>query len=285
MTRLVWLLLVFGVFSCSAQSDEVRPLRFPMDDQSAIKAGGAELLEAVCPGEVKQSDRGVGCAGCPGQEISEHRRGDHPPPQLSIVSVIRGHFLSPASQDAVVWATGCWYGSYGQSGVFYLLTHRSGKWDLADQGGGLYRRCHKVRLQDKREVLVCIATYHSANGIDFLVYLQDFTSDAPEQMLYSLNDVSEQCGWGVPDSAGQLTDKPAPISLTYIDAIEFKNAAGQPPSFSIIVSKGTKLMRRQDCEDLPRKFGSPVIPTQSTRVTFSWTGETFERTSRGSTRK
>src|SRR5579863_9934792 len=96
---------------------------FTTDTMSPQAGGAAELLEAVCPGQVvagKQITCRGTCKTFPGG--GSDWVGD-----WEITGVLRGHFLAPDSDDAVLSENGCqphvadWGGSF-------LLTREAGGW-------------------------------------------------------------------------------------------------------------------------------------------------------------
>jgi len=76
---------------------------FPSDGKSPAKASGAELLEAVCSGQVVVVGDKIGC----GKEYLYFTGFADDELDWSLTGVTRGHFLSPTSDDAVLSAEGC----------------------------------------------------------------------------------------------------------------------------------------------------------------------------------
>ena len=143
---------------------------FPSDNKTPQQAGAAELLEAVCPGLVTKTGD-IGCKGdCPPESSFA---GDTI--RWTLGSVTFGHFLSPTSDDAVLWMEGCEPHSYN-FGATILLTRKSQQWSkLWYKPGVQTARCHKLLRRDRREVLVCIGS-EGGQGISVTsLYVEDFS--------------------------------------------------------------------------------------------------------------
>lgn len=99
------ILLFASIVVLSAQPTDFIPEPiFPSDSQPALQAGGGELLEAVCPGNVGIGED-IKCSnGCP-DYTGFGRFGDRF--EWTLRAVTRGHFLSPTSEDAALWMLGC----------------------------------------------------------------------------------------------------------------------------------------------------------------------------------
>ena len=130
-----------------AQVSDRRDMAFPSESKDPREAGGAELLEAVCPGMVT-TGKGMGClTGC-SDDTAFGKFGDRFPWSLEAVTL--GRFLSPTSEDAVLWMTGCEPHSLNFGGTI-LLTKRSNRWSMLWYKAGVQTaRCHKAATGDER---------------------------------------------------------------------------------------------------------------------------------------
>jgi hypothetical protein len=173
---------------------------FPSDSKDPKQSGGAALLEAVCPGRVVLGEE-VGCRGpCPdvaafgGEDLGR-----------SLSAVTRGHFLSPQSDDAVLSMSGCEPHSENFGGTV-LLTRRSQKWTVLWYKAGVdTSECHKVKLKNDREILVCLGDLGAQGTVETQLYVEDLRAPKPagmagnDSVFFSLADNTSTCGYDLVD--------------------------------------------------------------------------------------
>ena len=147
---------------------------FPSDSKDPKQSGGAALLEAVCPGRVIVGKE-IGCRGtCP--EFTAFRGESF---EWSLYAVTRGHFLSPPSDDVALWMIGCEPHSENWGGTI-LLTRRSRKWTMLWYKAGVATaECHKVKLRDGREILVCLSGGGTQGYLTTQLYVEDLRDPHP----------------------------------------------------------------------------------------------------------
>ena len=142
-------MIAFGTFALLLISACVTACAqvFPSDGRPPAQAGGAEMLEAVCPGQVTTTPA-IGCqTGCPEFTTFFDGHGD-----WSLKVITRGHFLSQASQDAALSTLGCEPHSENSGGTV-LLTRRAGQWVMLWYKAGVdTSQCHKIPLRDARDI-------------------------------------------------------------------------------------------------------------------------------------
>jgi hypothetical protein len=122
---LVWGSLIFPMAAVTwAQPLNAPKTIFPSDSEDPRQAGGAERLEAVCPGRVA-SGKELRCrivcpkfTGFAGDDLG-----------WSLARVTRGHFLSPTSEDAALSMEGCESHSLNFGGTI-LLTRGAQRWTM-----------------------------------------------------------------------------------------------------------------------------------------------------------
>jgi hypothetical protein len=251
-------MLIFVIGSCSAQDVENPPAKFPSDNQNRHQAGVFKLLQAACLGYATDGEE-MGC--------------DNPDSQgkLLVYSLLRGHFLSASSEDAILW-TG---GPNWKLGIPYLLTRKAGKWFLKDFNDESFppastdlSMCHKVRVPDGNDALICLSSYGSRYGMTDRVTFHDYKSERHAD-LYSVTDASQNCGLDPNPDHEQDPSKPVTVTREFISAVEFEKRAGQPDTISVTVSKG-KVEMKPGCDN-------PVVIqiTDSAHVRFPWTGKSY----------
>ena len=159
------------------------------------------MLEAVCPSDVAVG-KIIECRkGCP-DFTGFGRSGDRFP--WSLVAITRGHFLSPTSEDAVLWMGGCEPDDENFGGTV-LLTKRSHRWSMLWYKTGVETaQCHKVRLRGGREILVCIGSAGGQGTTATSLYSEDLLSPKPALMasegdddgtFLTAFDSTQSCGW------------------------------------------------------------------------------------------
>lgn len=255
---------------------------FPTDSKDPRQAGGTELLQAVCPGAVVTS-KDIGCdIPCP-KYTDFGRFGDRLPWSLGAVTL--GHFLSPTSEDAVLWMSGCESHASNFGGTI-LLTRRSRKWSMLWYKSAVQTaQCHKVLRRDRREILVCIAEDGAQGNETTDLYVEDLLTPKPtlrageanDGTFFSAFDDTATCGWQ------QGADAPdvSPVIRTNIDEVQFSNrtepGAGAP-SISVVASYGKKQMTLEEIKACMDKQEG-VLPTlKSYRMDFLYDGGDYEPT-------
>lgn len=251
------LLIVVLAAAAWAQSATPPAPIFPADNEKPKEGGAAELLQAVCPGKVA-TGKAITCGDvCP--EFTGFR-GD----QLdwSVASVIRGHFLSPASDDVALAVLGCESHSMNFGGTV-LLTKRSKKWKMLWYKAGIQtEQCNKVQLAGSREVLVCMGQFGGQGNVWTSLYVQDLLSPRwnlmanGENAFFQVLDDTATCGWNMEDDA-----KPNPLSLQYIERVTFGVQRGDKTVLSVIARYGERSMTPADvqqCASSPSIFKPPT---------------------------
>ena len=164
--------LLPGVLMC-AWTTALAGSSFPFDSQDPHVAGGAELLEAVCPGRVSVGKE-IRCRiVCP--EFTSFPGDQH---TWSLKQVTRGHFLSPTSEDVALSMSGCEPHSENNGGTI-LLTRRAQRWVMLWYKAGVEtEECHKMALKNGREILACIGGYGAQGRVWTDFYLEDLRAPA-----------------------------------------------------------------------------------------------------------
>jgi hypothetical protein len=233
------MLMLLTVSAFWAQVPKWPETVFSSDSKDPQQAGGLELLEAVCPGavatDVKRGDgrTGIGCPSCPDYTFGAPRGFG-----FSLEAVTFGHFLSPTSEDAVLWMTGC-EGHVNYGGGTILLTRKPQRWSMLwYKAGVVTAQCHKVPLRDGREILVCIGTYSGMGQVYEGLYVEDLRNPEPwgwtsEGTFFETLDNTCNCAVGGP-TIGDLIS-------AHIDKVEFSASKDDgPPPVSVTASFGKK---------------------------------------------
>ena len=273
----VWVLLFLLTALTWAQPKPV----FPNDTQDPKQAGGAEMLEAVCPGHVVVG-KDIECKEtCPESSAFKDDKLD-----WTLVSVIRGHFLSPHSDDAALAMAGC-EGGYNNYGGTILLTRQPGKWTMLWYKGSVPTgTCHRGKLQSGREILICLSGLGGQGNVWTDLYIEDLVIPSSVQLLgnegtvFSAFDNSSTCGWNPQDES-----KPVHITLASIDRVQFQTAPdGTFRGLSVFGRHGERDMTVAQVEACtnqqisPRRTGVDFRPsTKPYRVDFKFDGKQMVR--------
>jgi hypothetical protein len=245
-----------------------------------VQAGGAELLEAVCPGHVV-SRKEMSCRGvCPKFTSFSNEKF-----RWSLALVTRGHFVSPSSEDAVLSMNGCEPHSENFGGTI-LLTRRAQRWTMLWYKPGVDTgQCHKVSLPTAREILVCLGDFGGQGNIFTELYVEDLLAPRPSLMaggrgFFQLFDNTFTCGWNIEDHA-----KPDPLMRAFIEKVEFETTAKTDVApISVTAHFGKRSMKPADvqaCEEYLRKrvLGSRFVPpTKTYRLDFIFAGHDYKLT-------
>ena len=131
-----------------------------------------------------------------------------------MTGVLRGHFLAPSSEDAILGMEGCVPHGADNGGSF-LLTLRSGKWLLVWWKEAIItEHCRRVRGGDGRDLLVCEGAHDGQGNWDRYLGLLDLKAPKVdwESVFFQVNDTVGACGFG-PESE--------PTIRAYIDRVDF----------------------------------------------------------------
>ncbi len=167
-------LFFVAAWSCIAQWTVTTWIR-----SDALKPAGAELsklLRGICPGDANAS----ACQVCPRS----------PGGRWEVSAVYLGHFLSPASEDALVSTMGC-ESHADDFGGSHLLSKAGSSWrEIRYVAGMIAGDCRKLSGADGRDRLVC-GNEDAWQGHSFLtLYILDPAHDGPAGGFFSLEDTT-----------------------------------------------------------------------------------------------
>jgi hypothetical protein len=264
MWRVVLVLAVGWV--CFGQSPPMP--KFPSDGEDPKKAKGAQLLEAVCPGRVIDSER-ITCRGaCP--EFTSFGGDSF---DWSLARVTFGHFLTPSSEDAVLWMSECEPHSENWGGTI-LLTRRAGRWTMVWYKPGVQtEHCHKVAMQDGREILVCVGQFGGQGNVWTALYVEDLLHPVTPLMggrghFFEVLDNVLACGG---------FDHESKIRRGFIESVTFgQNSTGQP-AVSVVQQTGIGPKPESGNCALIKDLSAVTPATSPSRANFLFDGTTYRR--------
>lgn len=249
---------------------------FPADGKPPAEVNAAELLQAVCPGKVELGEK-FACE-CPAQ--SGLRIDGF---SWSLMRVTRGHFLSPASDDAVLSMEGCEPHSENFGGTI-LLTQDFRGWNMLWYKAGVEAsQCHKVQQRDGREILVCIGDSGGQGNVGTDLYVEDLLHPTAALMaegeapFFSAVDNTGTCG----DNPESET-KPFPVTRAFIERVEFlSNTPNTGSAIAVTASFGVRPTTRELAEACLRVSDGPTAfapPAKSYRLDFVFDGHDYKPT-------
>jgi len=254
----------------AGRAQQTGKLTFPSDneDPKQIRAVVAELLKSVCPNQISLAEE-LACRPCPDFTSTPGNLAG-----ANITGVLRGHFLSPKSDDVLLSMQGCalsW--NYGGTA---LLTRESGdSWKMVRYMGLTTNTCHKVALSGGRDLLACVWGVYSRGIVATFLSVWDIASDPEiEDRLVTTNDDADTCGisWLYPTPHTSVTRE-------YIERVSFHGGVSGPRTMTVIVQRGTKTITAEDQEACAK--GSykedPSIAVKPRRITFNWDGKAFHQ--------
>ncbi len=151
-----------------AQPAGAPKLVFPDDTQDPKQAGGAELLEAVCPRHVVVGESVECKIACP--EFTAFNGDDL---GWILDRITRGHFRSPTTDNAVLSMGGC-EPHLENGGGTILLTRQSEKWTMLWYKTGVpTEECHRSKLPSRREILICMGKARAQGALGTRLYVED----------------------------------------------------------------------------------------------------------------
>jgi len=253
-------LVLFGAACCYA----AHAGSIPSDAAKLSPAEVQPFLEMICPGHASAT----GCAVCPSEMPSSAQTWD-------LRTITFGHFLGPASEDALVSGTGCEPHSNGMSGA-YLFTRERFAWRKVWYGAGENASdCKKLSGSDGRDVLICEGQdMHQGVGDSFL-YLLD-----PGQDRSKRADNILDIFFGLDDSLGSCTQLPDGTVLRgAIESVAFSPASA-PNTMRITVTArlGKAAIPARILDDCNQSNFTirPTIVTVLRRYVFLFNGQKVE---------
>lgn len=283
----VWGLLLL-LMAAMAWAQPPRTI-FPSDSKDPKQSGGAALLEAVCPGRVIVGKE-IGCRGACPEFTAFHGENF----EWNLYAVSRGHFLSPTSDDVALSMLGCEPHSENWGGTI-LVTRTSQTWSMFWYKAGIdTAECHKVKLRDGREILVCLTGGGTQGYLTTQLYIEDLRDPHPagmagdESVFFSLTDNTGTCGENPEDDS-----KPESLQYVYVERVEFKNNRVGVPAISVTAHFGRREMTVQDVDacideqnpNKPHKGLSFLPSTRREQIDFVFEGGTYHRSPAASDRK
>jgi hypothetical protein len=193
----------------------------------------------------------------------------------------RGHFLSPTSEDAVLFEGGCETHQELYGGAA-LLTRRSQRWKMLwYRPGVIGERCHKVALRDRREILVCLDSNPNGGFNAIFLHTEDLLNpNAAADMgfpgaFFALLDTSDCCSRGDDPSAGDE------VSWGAIEEVEFgKSTAAGPPPITVTATfakgKWTAEALSARGKGRRREFEAYLPPLKRYRIDFVFDGHDYK---------
>jgi hypothetical protein len=247
-----WILILCFTGTAWAQDDKpvLKPEGVATENPRAVEA-----LKSVCSASlekqsVNQNQVALCLAKCP---AGTDYKGDE---SQWAVGVTFGHFLSPASESAVIAVTGC--ESHAKNfGGSYLLERSGGAWKTVWYEGGLITdECHKIAAPDGRELLVCHLNDSHQGFRESILYLVDLKSPKKENSnLFMTVDNLEVC-----DSEAVRAS---------IDRVEF-TASGM----KIYARHGKMAMTPKQIKDC-KADRLPSVATKPYTIQFTFDGDTY----------
>jgi hypothetical protein len=191
----------------------------------------------------------------------------------NVAGVTMGHFLSPTNDDAALSVSGCEPHSMNFGGTV-LLTRRSGRWSMLWYKAGVdTSRCHKVSLQDHREILVCTGEYGGQGNIWTALYVEDLSSPEPALMaggseIFSAYDNTLTCG--------QSGSEMFPLIRSNVHRVEFLDSAnGDPPVILVSASSGEIATTPATVSACMSKQAWSLPETREHRIKFIFNGRQY----------
>jgi hypothetical protein len=278
----VWaLFFLLTALAWAQPAGALKPV-FPDDTQDPKQAGGAQLLEAACPGHVV-AGKSVECKiVCP--DLTDFKGAEQ---EWSLDRVTRGHFRSPQSDDAVLSMSGCESHAFNFGGTI-LLTRQSGKWTMLWYKGGVpTKNFHRVKLQSGREILICLGEYGGQGNVWTDLYVEDLLAPVSALMsgkgkiIFEVFDNTATCGLNPEDES-----KTFPLTRHYVERVQFQSATdGTFRGLSVFGRHGERSMtvaQVNACTDeqipgRPHRGLDFRPPTKPYRVDFTFDGEHIVR--------
>jgi len=265
----VWVWLLAAAAIAGAQNKPAATSILTSDGQPAAAAGAAEMLQAVCPGNV-MAGKGISCKGACPEETGF--AGTTEPDGWWVSAVTRGHFLSATSDDAALAMAGCEPHAANFGGTV-LLTRQGGRWTKRwYKSGVMTDECHKVAAPDGHDLLVCTGGW-TGQGINAMsLFLMDLHAKDPSQeadYFFRAEDSMGACG-------GMDSANPEPVVSASLDKVEFlsRKISGLPV-ISVTASYGKKPMKAGDwqaCMD-----GKMAAPAEKTyQIEYQFDGNVYK---------
>jgi hypothetical protein len=199
---------------------------------------------------------------------------------LQLVGVTRGHFLSTFSDDAVLSTIGCEPRAANYGGTI-LLTRQTWGWSMVwYRAGADTSKCHKIAVENPREILVCLGTSVGQGHFSTALDVEDLAAGEERGFLsVSDNTAAMECGTN-------LRGDRVPLVRGGIEKVEFGTSADGRPLVSVTAFTGQKWLNNEEveaCEDLrsgakPRHELNIFPATKTYHLEFFFDGHDFKPT-------
>ena len=256
-------------FTLPLSSQEQKTI-FPTDTRPLAQSEDHDLIQTICPGHTENSgkvDCGKTCPSNSGLDGGQHFL------DWTLTRVTYGHFLSPISEDAVVWTDGCEPHSDNFGGSI-LVTRRAEKWRMNWYEPGVeIARCHKVQLKSGREILVCLGNYGGQGNIWTQLYIEDLLHPRPVLMasnshgIFEVFDNTVTCGGN---------DNTHTLKHAVIENADFTKL-----TMSVTFSLGQRQMTPEAtdaCTAQPPRRSSFIPPMHRYRMDYVFDGQNYKPT-------
>jgi hypothetical protein len=248
---------------------------FPSDTKTPKQVATlvTEALKSVCPAQLSIDEK-IACRPCPDFTSSPGNTEG-----ATITGALRGHFLSPESDDLLLDTLGC--GPAIGPGGAVLLTLQSGKWKMIRYENGFGMGiCHKVALSSGRDLPLCVEDAYTHGILFNHLSLWDISPESSSKTrLLTTSDDSGTCGNGwlspKPDQSGLVS-----VGREYIERIDFHPNGSDPGTMTVTVQRGTKGItpdEREACAKGSWKRDPTRVSVKATRTIFAWDGTTFRQ--------
>lgn len=232
---------------------------------SPEEGGAAQLLEQVCPGRVvtgKEITCRGGCAKFP------YLPQPGLPGGWRITGVIRGRFLQPDREDAVLSTDGCEPHVTQWGGSILIPGENPHRLKPRYYSGLISRACHKIQASDGRDLLVCETTDAHQGYLTREISLNDFRIGQPSSRntILVVEDSMNACGGQI---GGQ--SPPAPVGIrAYLERLEFSDN-----KMIVYARRGEWRFTEEQLNHCKPEL-IPHVPTKSYRIEFLFDGRRFQ---------
>ena len=211
-------------------------------------------MPLLCPAHATAS----GCKPCPEGTSFQGSQ------EIAFDGVIFGHFLSPASDDAIVSASGCEPHAAGFGGS-YLLNRTAGRWRvLWYKPAILTVRCKKTLLRGGRNGLVCLTSDMHGGVADDGLSTWDLAEQDPQPKFF----------FTTIDTVMNCRSDPGRTSREEIERVDVSDG-------KLVVTAGLakKRLTRKQCaavEDGNEAEMDRLLPLKHYRIEYAFDGSTYK---------
>jgi hypothetical protein len=244
---------------------------FDSDETSTHRALVTNALQQICPeGQLSRDPQGNarGCSECPLQTTEHDAKGL----DWTLSRAFTGHFTSVDEENIVLSGVGCEPHSANFGGTFIFAVNGPALKLLEYSSGLITETCHKFRVPNSPDMLVCTHNWGAQVTLWSYVYLVKFRQDGRSdvQHIFEVLDMSQQpCGIDFYD------DSETTVQKAEITSLSLANSGEKRPALVITARLGEKTPNNEERRACQQEQKAIPLTLKSYQLEFTFEDGVF----------